>query len=113
MTAPRITAGRASRGGRPSRGAPRGPETAIPTGGGPLKGLLPPDLVLPGDKCAPEDFTPRRSATCKTYRYSIWNAPFPSALERHCVLHIPDPLDVASMLEGATSFVGEHDFSAF
>jgi len=78
-----------------------------------LNGLLPPDIVVHRVEHAPDEFDARRFATHKTYRYSIWNAPFPSALERHCVLHIPDPLDVASMAEGATSFVGEHDFSAF
>jgi len=78
-----------------------------------LNGLLPSDIVVRCVDHAADAFDARRSATRKTYRYAIWNAPFPSALERHCVLHIPDPLDVASMVEGATSFVGEHDFSAF
>ncbi len=78
-----------------------------------LNGLLPSDIVVRGVEPVPDEFEARRSATYKTYRYSIWNAPFPSALERHCALHIPDPLDVASMAEGATSLIGEHDFSAF
>jgi tRNA pseudouridine38-40 synthase len=78
-----------------------------------LNGLLPPDIVVRCLEHAPDDFDARRSATRKTYRYTIWNAPFPSALERHYVLHIPDPLDVASMAEGATYLIGEHDFSAF
>jgi tRNA pseudouridine38-40 synthase len=78
-----------------------------------LNGLLPPDIVVRRVEPASDEFDARRSATQKTYRYSIWNAPFPSALERHCVLHVPDPLDVASMAAGAASLIGEHDFSAF
>jgi tRNA pseudouridine38-40 synthase len=78
-----------------------------------LNGLLPPDIVARRVEAAPDEFDARRSAVRKTYRYSIWNAPFPSALERHCVLHVPDPLDVASMAAGAAFLIGEHDFSAF
>jgi tRNA pseudouridine38-40 synthase len=78
-----------------------------------LNGMLPPDIVVHRLEHVSNEFDARRSATHKTYRYSIWNAPFPSALERLCVLHVPDPLDVTAMAEGATSLVGEHDFSAF
>jgi tRNA pseudouridine38-40 synthase len=78
-----------------------------------LNGLLPSDIVVRRVESAPDEFDARRSAMHKSYRYTIWNAPFPSALERHCVLHIPDPLDVASMAKGAAFLIGEHDFSAF
>jgi len=78
-----------------------------------FNGLLPPDIVVRSVETAPEDFEARRSAKEKTYRYAILNAPYPSALERHWLLHISEPLDVAPMAEAAATLVGEHDFSAF
>lgn len=75
--------------------------------------LLPPDIVVRNVEIAPEGFDARRSATHKTYRYAILNAPHPSALDRHWLLHIPDRLDVASMADAAAFLIGEHDFSAF
>jgi tRNA pseudouridine38-40 synthase len=90
-----------------------GKDLALDTWQRALNGLLPPDIVVRRVEAAPDEFDARRSAVRKTYRYSMWNAPFPSALERHSVLHVPDPLDVASMAAGATSLIGEHDFSAF
>lgn len=75
--------------------------------------LLPPDIVVRGVEIAPEDFDARWSARHKTYRYAILNAPHPSALERHWLLHIPHPLEQASMAEAVASLLGEHDFSAF
>ena len=78
-----------------------------------FNGLLPPDIVVRSVEIAPEGFDARRSATHKTYRYAILNAIHPSALDRHCLLHIPDRLDVASMADAVASLIGEHDFSAF
>lgn len=78
-----------------------------------FNGLLPPDIVVRQVEMVPEDFDARRSAKRKTYHYTILNAPHPSALDRHWLLHVPDPLGVATMAEAAGSLVGEHDFSAF
>jgi tRNA pseudouridine38-40 synthase len=78
-----------------------------------FNGLLPPDIVVRCVERAPEAFEARRSAKEKTYRYTILNAPYPSALERHSLLHVFDPLAVAPMAEAAATLVGEHDFSAF
>jgi len=78
-----------------------------------LNGLLPPDIAVCRVEQASTDFEARRSARDKTYRYTILNAPHPSALERHWLLHIPEPLDLASMAEAAATLIGEHDFSTF
>lgn len=78
-----------------------------------LNGLLPPDIAVCRVEQAPADFEARRSARDKTYRYTILNAPYPSALERHRLLHIPEPLDLASMAEAAATLIGEYDFSTF
>jgi tRNA pseudouridine38-40 synthase len=78
-----------------------------------FNGLLPPDIVVRRAETVPDGFDARRSAKQKTYRYSILNAPHPSALDRHWLLHIPDRLDVASMADAVASLIGEHDFSAF
>lgn len=78
-----------------------------------LNSLLPPDIVVRRVEEAPEDFDARRSAKSKTYRYSILNRPYPSALDRRTSLHLPDPLDLGAMAEAAAFLLGEHDFSAF
>ncbi len=78
-----------------------------------FNGLLPPDIVVRYVETAPENFEARRSAKEKTYRYAILNAPSPSALERHCLLHVFPPLDLPAMAEAAGTLIGEHDFSAF
>lgn len=80
---------------------------------GALNSLLPPDIIITGVEPAPEGFEARRSAKAKTYRYSILNGRFPSALERHFLLHTRERLDLASMAEAAACLIGEHDFSTF
>lgn len=78
-----------------------------------FNGLLPPDIVVRHIEVAPDDFDARRSAKQKTYQYAILNAPHPPALDRHWLLHVPEPLEIALMAEAATALVGERDFSAF
>lgn len=75
--------------------------------------LLPPDIVVRRAETVPDGFDARRSAKQKTYRYSILNAPHPSALDRHWLLHVPGPLELAPMEEAGASLLGEHDFSSF
>jgi len=74
---------------------------------------------LPGDlrvlRCdpAPGDFHAQRSARGKYYRYAILNRRAPTALDRHRVWHIRQPLDPVSMASGALLLLGERDFAAF
>ncbi|MFQ5881532.1 MAG: tRNA pseudouridine(38-40) synthase TruA [Candidatus Methylomirabilales bacterium] len=90
-----------------------GKEMAVDVWERALNGLLPPDVVVKGVERVPEEFEARRSAKGKTYRYSILNGLYPSALERHFLLHIRDRLDLASMAVAVSYLIGEQDFSAF
>lgn len=78
-----------------------------------LNGKLPPDIRIVRSWEAEEGFHARRSAKGKHYRYTIYQAPHGSALERNTSMHIPQALDVREMQKAAQALVGEHDFSAF
>jgi len=78
-----------------------------------LNSSLPRDVRVVNCQDAPGTFHAQRSATGKTYRYTILNVPRPTALDRHRVWHIRQPLDLSAMIEGATHLRGKHDFAAF
>lgn len=78
-----------------------------------LNSRLPAAIVVKAAEEAPADFHARKSAVAKTYRYTIWNAPFPSAFWRRFAYHVPTPLDVDAMRQAASLLVGRHDFAAF
>jgi tRNA pseudouridine38-40 synthase len=59
------------------------------------------------------DFDARLSAIGRVYRYRILNRRSPPVLDRGRVWHVPPPLDVAAMQDGARHLVGHHDFSTF
>jgi tRNA pseudouridine38-40 synthase len=61
----------------------------------------------------PPEFHARKSARAKTYRYRIYRGAIcPPFLARY-VWHYPYPLDEAMICQGASAFVGEHDFTSF
>jgi tRNA pseudouridine38-40 synthase len=62
---------------------------------------------------AAADFDARASATRRLYRYRILNRRAPPALERGRVWHVPPPLDLEAMRQGAGCLIGRHDFSTF
>jgi tRNA pseudouridine38-40 synthase len=78
-----------------------------------LNAHLPRDLAVVACAPAPDGFDPRREATGKLYRYAVWNAPVASPLRRRRFHHVPGPLDVAAMKDGAAHLVGRHDFASF
>lgn len=78
-----------------------------------LNSCLPGAIVVKAADHVSADFHARKSAVAKTYRYTIWNAPFPSALWGRFSYHVALPLDVAAMREAAALLVGRHDFAAF
>lgn len=87
----------------------------IPTFGF-LRGLnahLPHDVAILEVSEAPLGFDPRRAARGKIYRYSIWNHPVRSAMQRRVTWHVKRPLDVELMRQAAARLEGEHDFRAF
>ena len=55
----------------------------------------------------------RFSCIGRRYEYRILNRRAPPAVERGKVWHIPSPLDVDAMAEGAALLVGRHDFTTF
>ena len=74
---------------------------------------LPRDIRVLAVEEVDADFHARFSATVKTYRYMIRNAPIATPFEHAYVWHLPERLDVAAMQEAAALVVGTHDFSAF
>ena len=60
-----------------------------------------------------DDWHARFSCIGRKYLYRILNRRSPPALDRGRVWHIPVPLDVDSMAEGAAMLVGRHDFTTF
>lgn len=78
-----------------------------------LNGLLPRDIAALKSEEVPASFHARFSAAAKVYRYSIYNGRTPSPFLRLYSYHVPRPLDVEAMREGAAFLAGRHDFSAF
>lgn len=78
-----------------------------------MNARLPEDIVVLETREVPADFHARKSATAKTYRYTINNSKFPDVTRRHYELHHPRPLDVEAMRLALRHFVGEHDFTSF
>jgi tRNA pseudouridine38-40 synthase len=61
----------------------------------------------------PPDFSARRSAIARTYRYRVLNRPAPSPLHEHRAFHIGAHLDVDAINAAALHLAGAHDFAAF
>jgi tRNA pseudouridine38-40 synthase len=78
-----------------------------------LNALTPRDISVSSADVVPESFDPRRSARSRVYVYRIWNRAVPSPFWRRYAWHIPRPLAVDEMADGAARLIGEHDFSAF
>jgi tRNA pseudouridine38-40 synthase len=74
---------------------------------------LPGQIAVRAVQEVPLDFSPRRMATARWYRYTIHNRPERPALDRRFVWHIAEPLDAAAMGRAAAALVGKHDFAAF
>jgi len=78
-----------------------------------LNALLPRDVAAMEVAEAPEHFHPRYQARRKYYVYRILNRPLPSPFWGRYAWHVPRPLDVEAMQQGARHLWGEHDFAAF
>ena len=74
--------------------------------------LAPEVVVRRAEKVGP-DFDARRSATGRTYRYLVWNAPAPDPLLAPVAWHVSDPLDLVSMRTASDVLLGSHDFRSF
>lgn len=78
-----------------------------------INNLLPDDIRIQKSEEVAADFHPRYCDTRKTYEYKIWNAQFPSPVERLYSHFVYYPLDEQKMQAGAEYLIGEHDFKSF
>jgi tRNA pseudouridine38-40 synthase len=74
--------------------------------------LTPAIAVLEATK-VPDSFDARRSATGRSYRYLIWNAPAPDPLLAPLAWHVRDELDLRAMRTASDVLLGRHDFRSF
>ena len=75
--------------------------------------LCGPAVVVREARAAAEDFDARRSATGRTYRYTVLNRPVPDPFLATTAWHVDEPLDLDLLRLGCDPLIGEHDFSAF
>lgn len=78
-----------------------------------LNAFLPKDMAVVSAEEAALDFHARKSARGKCYRYLIIDRKHRAPLERGRVWHLPYPLDIAAIRQGARHLIGTHDFSSF
>jgi tRNA pseudouridine38-40 synthase len=72
-----------------------------------------PAVVVLSATAVADDFDARRSATARSYRYLVWNAPTPDPLLAPLSWHIRDPLDLRAMTAASDVLLGTHDFRSF
>ena len=75
--------------------------------------MIGPEVVVRGMRVAPPEFDARRSATARTYRYTIVNRPEPDPFLARYSWWVPVPLEIARLRLASDPFIGEHDFAAF
>jgi tRNA pseudouridine38-40 synthase len=78
-----------------------------------LNRQLAPEVVVRHADMVGPDFDARRSATARTYRYLVWNAPEPDPLLARIAWHVRDELDMGSMRTATDVLLGSHDFRSF
>ena len=78
-----------------------------------LRHQLPQDIGALILEKVPDSFHARLNCTGKTYRYYLWNSEDPCVFQRRYRTVLTEPLDLVSMQNAATLFLGTHDFSAF
>jgi tRNA pseudouridine38-40 synthase len=74
--------------------------------------LAPQVVVRRAEEVGP-DFDARRSATGRTYRYLVWNAPEPDPLLAPIAWQVSDALDLVAMRTASDVLLGSHDFRSF
>ncbi len=78
-----------------------------------LNSVLPHDITVRQVEEVPLEFHAQKSALRKTYRYTLLNRDYPSALAYRRCWFVPHPLNVNAMRRAKTCLLGRHDFSAF
>lgn len=74
---------------------------------------LPPSISVHLAEEVPLEFDARRDSLSKRYRYRIYRAREPAALELNRAWHVRTPLDLEAMRAAASHLIGELDFEAF
>ena len=75
--------------------------------------LLPQDIAVRAATEVPLNFDPRRHASSRWYRYTLYLGPQRPAIRRHFVWHVTAKLDTKAMGKAARLLEGRHDLAAF
>jgi tRNA pseudouridine38-40 synthase len=78
-----------------------------------LNYYLPGDIAVKAAYRASDDFSVRRDALSREYRYHILNGNARSPFSRRFALFVPKMLDIQAMNEACQLIQGEHDFASF
>jgi tRNA pseudouridine38-40 synthase len=78
-----------------------------------VNALCGPQIVVREAEAVDDDFDARRSATARTYRYTVLNRPVPDPFLAATSWHVAPALDRRAMVLGCDPLIGEHDFSSF
>ncbi len=78
-----------------------------------LNAVLPSTVTVRWARAVPERFHARFSAVSRSYRYTIWNDPAPTALQGRYTYHCSRSLDVDLMQAACQYLPGRKDFGAF
>ena len=78
-----------------------------------LNKTLRPAIALRSMVVAASGFDARRSATGRTYRYTILNQPLPDPFSAATAWHVDHPLDLSLLRLACDPLIGEHDFASF
>lgn len=78
-----------------------------------LNAVLPATVAVRWVRAVPEQFHARFSALSRSYRYTVWNAPVPTAIGARYSYHCARPLDADLMNEACKLLLGRKDFGAF
>ena len=78
-----------------------------------LNSFLDRDLSVIKVTEVPLDFHAQKDVKTKTYRYTILNRSYPSALWRDRAYFYPDQLNLSAMRQAARQIKGTHDFKPF
>jgi tRNA pseudouridine38-40 synthase len=78
-----------------------------------LNSMLGPEIVVRSADIVDPAFDARRSATARSYVYTIVNRPVADPFLARYAWWVAEPLDIRVLRLAADVFVGEHDFAAF
>lgn len=78
-----------------------------------LNQYLPQDIAVLSAEEAPERFHAALNCISQTYTYRIQTRMVPDVFLRKYTLHVPQPLDITAMSQGASALAGTWDFAGF